>query len=363
MWLLVLALLLQQPRPPVYFQSPYTQTDLRGKQAVVETSAGAFVIQLLPDAAPNHVGLFVKLAREGAYAGTIFHRVLRYGLIQGGDPLSRDPARMAQYGQGGLNQLRFEPNAEKHTAGAVSAVLQPGQRDSAGAQFFVCISDQPTLDGQYTVFGRVVEGLEIAQAISAAPASAAGLPATRIEIKSVTIRDTPPEPFVSDPVATLASHRATLETTMGEIELEMLPDKAPETVRRFLRLAQAAVYDGTAVHRVVPNFVIQTGALAFRTTPLSATQQRLVVNMPPEFTDTPNVPGIVSIARGDDPNSGSTSFFICTGECRSLDGKFAVFARVVRGMDVLTAIAGVPVDGETPRTPVTLTRVRLSKVP
>ena len=233
----------------------------------------------------------MKLAREGAYTGTIFHRVMRYGLIQGGDPLSRDPARTRSTGRADSTSSAFEPNAEKHTAGAVSAVLQPGQRDSAGAQFFVCISDQPTLDGQYTVFGRVVEGLEIVQEISAAPANAAGLPATRIEIKSVTIRDTPAEPFVNDTAATLAAHRATLETTMGEIELEMLPDKAPETVRRFLRLAQAGVYDGTAVHRVVPNFVIQTGALAYRASPLSATQQKLVVNMPPEFTDTPNVPG------------------------------------------------------------------------
>ena len=98
MWFLVLALLLQQPRPPVYFQSPYALAEMRGKQAVVETSAGTFVIQLLPDAAPNHVGLFMKLAREGAYAGTIFHRVMRYGIIQGGDPLSKDPARHAQYG-------------------------------------------------------------------------------------------------------------------------------------------------------------------------------------------------------------------------------------------------------------------------
>ncbi len=356
---LLLVLLLLAQRPPVYFQSPYPMAEVRGKQAVVETTAGTFVIQLLPDAAPNHVGLFVKLARDGAFTGTIFHRVLRYGLIQGGDPLSRDPARVAQYGQGGLNQLRFEPNSEKHTAGAVSAVLQPGQRDSAGAQFFVCISDQPTLDGQYTVFGRVVEGLEVAQAISAVAANTAGLPNARVEIKSVTIRDTPPEPFVNESVAELATHRVTLETTMGEIELEMLPDKAPETVRRFLRLARAGVYDGTAVHRVVPNFVIQTGALAYRATPISATQQKLVVNMPPEFTDTPNVPGIVSIARGDDPNSGSTSFFVCVGECRSLDGKFAVFARVSKGMDVVTAIAAVPVDGETPRTPVTVTRVTI----
>src|SRR5678815_2293075 len=137
------------PSAPTFFTSPYSLDELKNKQAVVETTAGTFVIQLLPEAAPNHVGLFVKTARDGGYTGTIFHRVLKYGLIQGGDPLSKGPSKGAQDGQGGLNQLKAEPNAEKHTAGAVSAVLQPGQKDSAGAQFFVCATDQPALDGQY----------------------------------------------------------------------------------------------------------------------------------------------------------------------------------------------------------------------
>jgi peptidyl-prolyl cis-trans isomerase B (cyclophilin B) len=358
--ILVLAAFLAVQRP-IFFQSPYPLAEMRGKQAVVETHAGTFVIQLLPEAAPNHVGLFMKLAREGAFTGTIFHRVIRYGLIQGGDPYSRDPARIAQYGQGGLNQLRVEPNAEKHTAGAVSAVQVPGQRDSAGAQFFVCASDQAALDGQYTVFGRVVEGLEVVQQISIAEANASGLPNARIEIRAVTIRDTPPEPFVNDTPAALSTYRAILETTMGEIELEMLADKAPETVRSFLSMANAKIYDGVLVHRIVPNFVIQTGALAFRSAPLVATQQKFVHNLQPEFTDTPNVPGIASIARGDDPASGSTSFFICTGQCRTLDGKYTVFARVSKGMDVLTAIAAAPVDGETPRAAIMVTRVRVEK--
>ena len=147
-----------------------------------------------------------------------------------------------------------------------------------------------------------------------------------------------------------------LETTRGSIELEFLTDKAPETARNFLRLAAAGVYDGTGVHRVVPNFVLQTGALAYRDKPLTTAQQKLVRNLPPEFSDTPNVPGIVSMARGEDPASASTSFFICTGECRALDGKYTVFARVVSGMDVVQAIGATPVDGETPREAIKLTK-------
>jgi cyclophilin family peptidyl-prolyl cis-trans isomerase len=148
---------------------------------------------------------------------------------------------------------------------------------------------------------------------------------------------------------------------MGAIELAMLPDKAPETVRTFLQWAAGGVFDGIKVHRVAANFVIQTGALAYRDVPLTVRQQQLVHNLAPEFTDTPNVPGIVSIARGDDPGSGSTSFFICIGACRPLDGKYTVFARVIGSMDVLNAIAAVPVDGEAPKTPIVMTKIRVEK--
>jgi len=344
-----------------FFTTPLAKADMTDKQAVIETSAGTIVIALLPEAAPNHVGLFMKIAREGGYDGTTFHRVIKYGLIQGGDPLTKDPANIAKYGQGGLKQLRRELNTEKHTSGAVSAVMVPGDPNSAGAQFFICSSDQPALDGQFDVFARVIEGIEVVQQISTTDADANGIAKTRVVINKVTIRDTPALPFVNESVAELSKHRAVLETTMGAIELEMLADKAPQTVRQFLRWAHAGVYDGIKVHRVVPNFVIQTGALAFRDRPLTTAQNALVKNLPPEFTETPNPPGIVSIARGDDPGSGSTSFFICIGECRALDGKYSVFARVSGGMDVVRNMAGVPVDGEAPRTAIVMTSVKIGK--
>lgn len=358
---LMLALAPQAAPRPTLFQSPQPVAEMRGKQAVVETSLGTFVIELLPDAAPNHVALFMKLARDGAYNKTIFHRVSPFAVVQGGDPLTRDPAKAADYGQGGFNQVAAEPNAEKHTEGAISTVADPSRPDSGGSQFFICVTEQPSLDGQYTVFGRVVDGLEVVQKISTADADVEGRPRSRIEITNVTLRDTPPEPFVDDTPAQLATYRAVVETTMGAMELQMLPEVAPETVRSFLRMAEAGVYDGILVHRVAANFVVQTGALAFREAPLTVRQQRLVHNLPPEFSETPNVPGIVSMAHGDDPGSGQTSFFICTGICRSLTGTFTAFAKVVSGMDVLSAIAGVPVDGEAPRTPIVMTRIRVTK--
>ena len=86
------------------------------KQAVVETTAGTFVIDLAPDAAPGHVASFSKLAQEGAYDGTTFFRMVKFGMVQGGDPLSKDPAKRDQYGTGGLNLLKDEPPASKRRA-------------------------------------------------------------------------------------------------------------------------------------------------------------------------------------------------------------------------------------------------------
>src|SRR5919106_1830143 len=146
-----------RPAPPreTFFTSTLPPSELQNKQAVIETSAGTIVIDLLADAAPNHVAHFITRARDGAYDNTTFHRVIAMGIIQGGDPLSKDPAQAAKYGTGGLGELRFEPNMEKHTRGAVSAVLVPGRRDSGGAPFFFCIPPQAAPGGPDTVFARV----------------------------------------------------------------------------------------------------------------------------------------------------------------------------------------------------------------
>ncbi len=333
-------------------------------QAVIETRMGTIVLDLLPDAAPKHVAHFVARAREGAYDGTAFHRVIAMGIVQGGDPLSKDPAQKEKYGTGGLGVLRFEPNAEKHTRGAVSAVLVPGKRDSAGSQFFICVTDQPSLDGQYTVFARVAEGIHVAQKISMAPADAKGAPAERIEVTRVTIREKPapgPEPFASETAAELAAHRATIETSVGNIVVELFPDRAPNHTRNFLRLAQAGVYDGTAFHRVVRGFVIQGGHLPTRKEPLAESQQAFVRNLQPEFNDTPHDKGILSMARLDDPASANTSFFIVTARTPALDGKYTVFGRVVEGLDVVERIEASAVNGETPITRIEVVRVTVAK--
>jgi len=343
------------------FTTPLSVAELTGKQAVVNTSAGTIVIDLRPDLAPNHVGYFVKLAREHAYDGTTFHRLVRMAIIQGGDPLSKDPGKAALYGTGGLGMLKAEFSAEKATRGAVAAVLQPNKPDSAGSQFFICVTDQPGLDGKYTIFGRVSEGIDVAQKISEAAVDADGKPSDRIVITDVAIRDAPPpepEPFSTETAADLARYHAVLETSLGPITVAFFPDKAPEHVRNFLRLAQSGVFDGTAFHRVVRGFVIQTGALNTRG-PLTDKQRKDVHTLKPEFSDTPHVKGILSMARGDDPASATTSFFIVTGNASSLDGKYSVFGQVVDGLAVVDAIEQAAVNGETPVTRIDLVKVRV----
>ena len=346
-----------------FFTSSLTPEELRNKQAVLDTSYGIVVLDLLADAAPNHVAHFITRAREGAYNGTTFHRVIAMGIVQGGDPLSKDPTQSAKYGTGGLKELRFEANAEKTTRGAVAAVLVPGQRDSAGNQFFICVTDQAALEGQYTVFARVAEGINVVQKISTAPATDT-VPSDRIVITSVMIREKPapvPEPFVSESAAELGKYHAVVETSLGNITFELFPDRAPNHVRQFLRLAASGVYEGTAFHRVARGFVVQGGFLPTRREALDERQQSFVRPLQPEFNDTPHDRGIISMARGDDPASATSSFFIVLARTPALDRQYTAFGRVVSGMDVVEKMEAVPVNGETPVDRIEIRRVTVIK--
>jgi peptidyl-prolyl cis-trans isomerase B (cyclophilin B) len=162
-------------------------------EAVVTTPKGSFTIRLLPEVAPKHVALFVKTARAGGYDGTTFHRVIMGGIIQGGDPLSKDPASAAQYGTGGLGLLKAEFSDRPFVRGTVAAVRRPSSVDSAGTQFFVCLQPQPALQGKYTVFGEVVAGMDVVDQISLTPVD--GDRATERVEMTVTIR----EPGPSEP--------------------------------------------------------------------------------------------------------------------------------------------------------------------
>ena len=142
------------------------------RQGVIETEQGTIVIEFFSDDAPEHVQNWIHLARSGFYHGTTFHRVVPGFVIQGGDPFSKD-GNPDNDGLGGPPwNVNAEFNDRPHVRGIVSMARGQGIH-SAGSQFFICLTDLPYLDRQYTVFGRVVEGMESVEAIAAAPADPA----------------------------------------------------------------------------------------------------------------------------------------------------------------------------------------------
>lgn len=160
-------------------------------EAVVETEAGSFLIRLRPDLAPGHVRHFLKTAKAGGYDGTAFHRLIPRGIIQGGDPLTKDPRKAALYGTGGLGLLKAEFSDAPFVRGVVAAARRPSSKDSGGSQFFICLTDQPSLNGQYTVFGEVASGMEIVDRLAETPVEG-DRPKTRVVIRKVTIREEEP---------------------------------------------------------------------------------------------------------------------------------------------------------------------------
>jgi peptidyl-prolyl cis-trans isomerase B (cyclophilin B) len=153
-------------------------------RAVLETKFGEIEIELLPGKAPGHVKNFTDLAKKGFYDGTTFHRVIPGFMIQGGDPNTKDPkGSRERHGTGGPGYtIKAEFNDTPHTRGAVS-MARAQSPDSAGCQFFIVVKDSHFLDNQYTVFGKVVRGMEAADQVVAAQRDARDNPLERIEMK------------------------------------------------------------------------------------------------------------------------------------------------------------------------------------
>ena len=346
----------------VTFSQEPARIELAEKQVVLETDMGEIVMELFPGKAPRHVGAFLRRIRQQEYVGTIFHRAIPYGIIQGGDPLTRNPADRARYGSGGLFELKSEFNDVSHLRGTVSAVLVPGNPDSAGSQFFICVTDQVQLDGQYSVFGRVVEGMDVVEKISQLPTDQQQRIESRVGIKRTYERDRPPPmevPFSTETPSELRRYHVIVETNLGDIELAFYPEEAPQHVRQFLRFAQLGLYDGTTFHRIVPGFVVQGGSLSTRPEPIPEKYRDFLRYLPAEFNEHKHVRGVLSMARGDEANSAMDSFFIVLEPQPSLDGQYTVFGHVVKGIDTVDGVSQAPVQGETPIMPVTIERMRL----
>ena len=160
---------------------------MKNTSAIIRTRLGDITLGFFPDVAPNHVNSFIELAEKGFYDGTIFHRVVPGFVIQGGDPNSKSPDR-ATHGTGGPGyQVKAEFNKKPHKKGILS-MARSADPDSAGSQFFICVADAPSLDGQYTVFGEVTSGLDAVDKIVSEPKDGRDNPVERVEMKVEIIR-------------------------------------------------------------------------------------------------------------------------------------------------------------------------------
>jgi len=159
-----------------------TMSEATETKAVIETAYGDIELKFFPESAPGHVKNFVDLAKEGFYDGTIFHRVIPGFMIQGGDPNTKGTNK-GSYGMGGPNhQVKAEFNEISHKRGILS-MARSQSPDSAGSQFFIIVQDSPFLDRQYTVFGEVTSGIDVADKIVNLPRDPRDLPDERVEMK------------------------------------------------------------------------------------------------------------------------------------------------------------------------------------
>ncbi len=154
--------------------------------ATIETTLGTIKIRFYPAKAPGHVENFKKLARAGFYDGTTFHRVIPGFMIQGGDPNSKDGDR-SNDGMGGPGySINAEFNDTRHRRGVVS-MARSQDPDSAGSQFFICVADADFLDGQYTAFGEVTDGMAVVDKIVSVKRDGADNPLEKVVMRKVTV--------------------------------------------------------------------------------------------------------------------------------------------------------------------------------
>ena len=169
------------------------------------------------------------------------------------------------------------------------------------------------------------------------------------------------DPFDGASVEKMSGQCVTLETEEGAIVIEMLPAKAPETARSFPNLAATGALDTTTFSRVVRGFVIQGGNLSTSEKWSAQLAERMSRHLPDEPSDFRHVRGVVSMARGDEPRSATTHFFILVGDGPHLDGKFSAFGRVVKGMEVTDAINRAPAEGDKPVVPVRINHAAVAQ--
>lgn len=296
----------------------------------METSKGDIELELNEKAAPITVKNFLRYVKAGHYDGTIFHRVIDGFMIQGGgfNPQMRELETAHP-------PIELESkNGLKNTRGTIS-MARTNEPNSARAQFFINVQDNPGLDAPkpdgngYAVFGKVTSGMQVVDAIKAVR-TGSQIPYANVPVNLPVIEK-----------ATLeGKHKVRLKTSLGDIVLQLNVAKAPLSVGNFEQYVKDGHYTGTVFHRVMKDFVIQAGGLNQR---LVEKKTRDAIKLE-AGNGLKNVKGSVAMARTQNPDSATAQFFINVKDNANLDASkangpgYAVFGRVVEGMDVVEKI-------------------------
>jgi cyclophilin family peptidyl-prolyl cis-trans isomerase len=323
--------------------------------ATFKTAKGEIVVELLADKAPVTVNNFVFLAGQGFYDNTTFHRVITGNFAQGGDPSASGTG-----GPGYRFQDEFNPALRFEEPGLL-AMANSGP-DTNGSQFFITFAPEPQLTGRHTIFGKVIEGLSVAEALAArdpqqnptgpgdalltvqisqtaesrlppatatplpvAPTPAPGRPLARLDPKARENLFNSPPAMVID---TSKTYSATIKTSQGDILIELYPADAPKSVNDFVVLANLGYWDAFPVDFTNPGQFFVTGS------PGGQPTSDIGYGLPPEVKR-PNTAGAVGFwYRNDRFGSSGSEFYILLVATPGLDKKFTVFGSVTQGLDV-----------------------------
>ena len=208
----------------------------------------------------------------------------------------------------------------------------------------------------FILLGLVFSGISIVAQSAATPTPTPEPKKNERPIDTATAA----EPFDKASIQTMASKCVALDTESGLIEIELYPESAPESVRNFLNLVSIGALNTTTFSRVVPGFVVQGGNIWTREGGVSMELgRRARRTIPDEPNKILHERGVVSMARSDEPNTATTNFFILVDAASYLDGKFAAFGRVTKGIEVADAINKAPVENEKPAKPVRIKKAEV----